>query len=125
MTAVKGQVKTKEDIYTGWKRVSLMDDELAQLYSNPEANLCGLKTNEYLIVEDKDGKVVDKLKWNGETLSKIQYKQIQRDGVKIKPRNDEQSLVFDMLQNNTTTAKVVTGMFGSGKDYCMIACALE
>lgn len=116
---------TSEDTYTGWKHVKLTDDHLAQLYANPMANQCGLKINEYLIVEDKDGQVVDKLKWNGETLVKIQYKQIARDGVKIKPRNDEQALAFDLLQDNNISTKIITGIFGAGKDFCMVACALE
>lgn len=45
--------------------------------------------------------------------------------VKIKPKNPQQVLAFDMLQNKNETIKVLSGKFGSGKDYIMIANALK
>ena len=44
---------------------------------------------------------------------------------KVKPRNDEQRLAFDMLQNDAITIKVLTGDMGTGKDYCMVSHAVQ
>ena len=43
----------------------------------------------------------------------------------IKPRNTQQNLVLDMLQDKSTKVKLVKGVYGSGKDYLMLSQALS
>lgn len=74
------------------------------------------KENEYIIFENEAGEVIDKYKWNGKNYQAIQYKVIENSfSGKIKPRNIQQQLAFDMLQDEKTTVNILTGCFGSGK----------
>lgn len=43
----------------------------------------------------------------------------------IKPRNDQQVLALDLLQNRVSKVKLIRGVYGSGKDYLMLNQALE
>ena len=45
--------------YTGYHDVTLTDQELASLYENPSMNRYDMLTNEYLIVRNTAGEVVD------------------------------------------------------------------
>ena len=112
--------------YTGYLEVMDTDDRFPFVYENPSANVFDALQNQYIVVRNKDGEVVDRLRWNGEEYKPIAYKTIKNSFLgKIKPRNDLQMCVFDMLQNEDITIKVVTGGYGTGKDYCMISNALN
>lgn len=114
------------DEYTGYKDVTLSDDEMSHFYCHLNENVYECLINEYLIIRKSDGEIVDYRKWNGEEYKAISYKQINSHYLgKIKPRNPEQTLAFDMLQNKDETIKVISGKFGSGKDYIMIANAMK
>lgn len=114
------------DEYIGYKDVTLSDEEMSHFYCNLNENAFDCLLNEYLIVRKSDGEVVDYRKWNGEEYSPISYKQINSKFMgKIKPRNPQQVLAFDMLQDKNETIKIISGKFGSGKDFLMIANALK
>lgn len=114
------------DEYTGYKDVTLSDEEMSYFYLHSNENIYGCLMNEYLIIRKSDGEVVDYRKWNGEEYEAISYKQISSKFLgKIKPRNPEQTLAFDMLQDKDTTIKVISGGFGTGKDYIMISNAMK
>lgn len=115
-----------DNTYKGFKEVVMNENEMAYFYSNLDKNVYDLLQNEYLIVKNIEGKTVAKYKWNGTECKHISYESINNSFTgKISPRNDHQDLVFDMLQDKKTTIKVVTGKFGSGKDFCMIANAIS
>lgn len=115
-----------EQKYTGYKDVTLSDEEMSDFYCNLTVNKFGCLENEYLIVRKSDGDVVDYKKWNGFEYKALSYKQINSHFMgKIKPRNPQQVLAFDMLQDPHTTINILSGKFGSGKDYIMIANALK
>ena len=112
--------------YTGFKVEMLSDYEMADLYQNSTVNIYNCLINQYLLIEDYDGEIVDKLKWNGEKYVSLSYNPINNDFTgKIKPKNLEQELAFDMLQDNKTTIKVLAGNYGTGKDFLMISTALQ
>lgn len=114
------------DEYTGYKDVTLSDEEMSHFYLHINENIYNSLLNEYLIIRKSDGEVVDYRKWNGEEYHPLSYKQISsRFMGKIKPRNPQQVLAFDMLQDKDETIKIISGKFGSGKDYLMIANALK
>lgn len=113
--------------YTGYREEVLTDHDLAYLYEHPEDNRYDLLNNQYLIVLKEDGEVADTLKWNGETRVRVPYKAVNKNRYisKVKPRNIHQQLAVDMLYDPTTTVKVLTGKFGTGKDFLMSAVATD
>lgn len=114
------------DEYKGYKDITLSDDEMSYFYCHVNENIYDCLLNEYLIIRKSDGEIVDYRKWNGEEYSALSYKQINSKFTgKVKPRNPQQVLTFDMLQDKDETIKVISGCFGSGKDYLMIANALK
>lgn len=65
---------TTEDEYVGYKHFYFSDEGLNMLYSDLSDNEpYGLNINEYLIVHNEDGDIVDKLCWTGETLRPVKY----------------------------------------------------
>lgn len=112
--------------YTGYKEVTLSDEEMSYFYLHTKENIYNSLLNEYLIIKKSDGEVVDYRKWNGSEYVVASYKQINSHFMgKIKPRNPQQVLAFNMLQDKDETIKVISGKFGSGKDYLMIANAIK
>ena len=114
------------DEYSGYKDVTLSDEEMSDFYLHTDNNIFGCVLNEYLIIRKSDGEVVDYRRWNGYEYTALSWKQVNSHFLgKIKPRNPQQVLAFDMLQSKDETIKVISGKFGSGKDYIMIANALK
>lgn len=112
--------------YTGYKEVVMDDDNLSEFYMNLHENKYGSLLNEYLIIRNNNGEVIDRRRWNGEMYDVLRYKQISNDYTgKIKPRNPQQELCFDMLQDQNTPVKLITGKFGTGKDFLMLSHALQ
>ena len=117
-------IETEE--YKGYKEVVMSDEEMADFYSNLNNNTYNLLVNQYLVVKDGEGRIVDNRCWTGEAYRPLNYKQISNDFMgRVKPRNNEQMLAFDMLQSDKSTIKVLTGAMGSGKDYLQISNALR
>lgn len=126
------QTALASDVYKGWQEVQLEDggeEALAAFYQDPAAsgiNLNNTPTNGYLIIKGPDGKAVSYMKWDGERYVPIKFKNIDnRYSGKIKPLNDQQRLAFDLLQNDSVTVKMLTGVYGSGKDFLMINHAID
>lgn len=114
------------DEYIGYKDITLSDQEMSDFYCNLKTNTFNCFPNEYLVIRKSDNEIVDYRKWNGEAYAALSYKQINNHFLgKIKPRNPQQILAFDMLQNDKQTIKVLSGRFGTGKDLIMLANALH
>lgn len=112
--------------YKGFKDVTLSDEEMSDFYTNLNVNTFACLQNEYLIVRKSDGEIVDYRRWNGSQYSAISYKQLNSKFLgKIKPRNPQQIIAFDMLQNKDETIKIISGGFGTGKDFVMISNAMK
>ena len=103
------------DEYTGYKDVTLSDEEMSYFYLHSNENIYGCLMNEYLIIRKSDGEVVDSLRWNGTEFKKVCNKTVKSTmfGDKIKPKDVYQSCVIDSIYNNTMTA--ISGKAGSGK----------
>ena len=101
--------------YTGYKDITLSDQEMSDFYLHINDNRFGCILNEYLIIRKSDGEVVDTRRWNGDEFDKVCNKTIRSTllGDKIKPKDVYQSCVIDSILNNTMTA--ITGRAGSGK----------
>lgn len=112
--------------YLGFKEVTLSDEELALIYQKEPGYNLGCLVNEYLVVHNNSGEIIDSFRWSGEYFVRAPFKQISsRFGGKVKPRNIQQQLAVDMLYNQDITINMIAGRFGSGKTYLMCAAALE
>ncbi len=81
--------------------------------------------NEYLIAKDDTGNVFDKMVCRDGKLKHVPYAKLSNKYLgDIKPRNDQQALVIDTLLHPDSKIKLIKGVYGSGKDYLMLAAAL-
>lgn len=109
----------ENEIYTGWKKWYPTDAELADFYTT---HICPLelKENEYLIVMDKnDDRDIEIVKMQDGRLVKINHASFKSksESGKIKaitPRNPEQKCAFDLLTDDRSTVKLITGKWGCG-----------
>lgn len=104
--------------YDGYKIIQMNDDEMAEFYSNPTANKYDLYINEYLLVQDMEGNIVDKLCWTGEDYRHLSYENFKSNHFgNVKPMKDDiyQALAADSLANNKIT--LIKGPAGTGKTY--------
>ena len=102
------------------------DTTLSAFYSDPHTNWFDCAENEYLLILDKDGKPIDEYKWDGNKYVRLRFKNIDNMfSGRIAPRNVQQRMAFDMLQDDKTTIKIMTGCFGSGKTMLMVTHALD
>ena len=114
--------------YKGYIEVQFDDDKLASFYNNKDlyAELYNLKENQYLLLRDSTGEVVDKYCFQNGELRQVMYHKLGGTFTgAIKPRNPQQVCLFDMLKDKTSKIKLVTGRFGSGKTMAMTVAALE
>lgn len=112
--------------YKGYTEVEMNDDCLAQFYSNKDLWAGDLCENQYLLIKDSTGEIVDKYcRQNGELRQVLFCKLGGSFTGAIKPRNPQQACLFDMLKDKTSKIKLVTGRFGSGKTLAMANAALE
>ena len=114
-------IEPKDDDYCGYLEVKFNDDALAHFYGNilPVNDNCfDLLTNQYLLIKDESGKVIDKYCWTGETFRPIPFCSVKSDTFgKIVPFNGDpyQQVALDCLENNQIT--MLRGPAGSGKSY--------
>lgn len=112
--------------YLGFREATMTDDELSLFYQNKDNIHTDWLTNEYLVIKNNDGDVVDQFRWSGDGFVHVPYKAINsRYMGKVKPRNIQQQLALDMLYNQDITVKVLTGKFGTGKDFLMSSAAID
>ena len=114
------------EVYKGYKELELTNDEMAELYSTGRIGDYLFKDNEYLIVKNSDGEIVDKFQQKRGRLQQVRYQTLDNAYIgKIKPRNAQQELTIDLLLDPETKIKVIKGVYGSGKDYLMLSAALQ
>lgn len=115
-----------QEVYNGWKNYYLSDEQFDSIYSEATTNILQCPTNEFAKLYEKD-ELKDVVFWDGAKYRKLQYKELYNKtfGEKIKPRNLEQKCAFDLLQNSTIAIKLITGCYGSGKDFIMLHHALD
>lgn len=113
------------DEYKGYKEFNLSEEEYSEFLTSRDKNKFELLINQYAIIK-VNGEIIDFARWDGESNVELSVSKIGNDFMgKVKPRNDEQRLAFDMLQNDAITIKVLTGDMGTGKDYCMVSHAVQ
>lgn len=118
----------KEAFYCGYGKYYPTNEELISLYAEGlNQNILNANINEYCEIFDNNGKLVDILRWDGKSYQRLRYTNIENKtlGIKVAPRNLNQKMMFDLLQNPEIPIKLITGVYGSGKDYCALIHALN
>jgi PhoH-like ATPase len=111
--------------YTGYIELELNGDEINELYQDGTISNYDFNENEYILVTH-NGKLIDTYCYQDGILRKVGYNTTSNMYLgQIKPRNTQQNLVLDMLQDKSTKVKLVKGVYGSGKDYLMLSQALS
>lgn len=111
-------INKQEEEYVGYKEVELNEEDMAYFYEHMTENIYNLLINEYLIIKDTNGEVVDKYKWTEEGHKALKASSFKSDWFgTIKPYNGDiyQQLAVDMLQTNKIS--MIKGVAGSGKSY--------
>lgn len=109
--------------YTGYLTIQLNDEKLAAFYQNMAvyAELYNLKENQYLLIEDSSGQVVDRYCFQNGELRPVRFNVIENTYCgKLKPRNVQQELAFDMMLDKNTKVKLLQGVYGSGRIFATI-----
>lgn len=116
----------KKDIsYTGWRDFTPTEEQLTSLYSEPSNNILNCSLNEFAKIFVGQ-ELKDVLFWNGEEYRKIKYKEFTSTlGEKVKPRNLEQKMYLDLLQNKDIPVKLCIAKFGTGKSWLALSYALR
>lgn len=109
----------KQDKYCGYREVVMTDAELSDFYGgnlDELENPFELLLNEYLIIKDNKGNIVDQYKYTENGLKKIHYQIFESMQLGLaKPKDPYQMCLMDSLATNKIT--VVRGPAGVGKSY--------
>ena len=113
------------DEQCGWKKYSPTEDEFISLYTHPEINILNAATNQFCELFENN-ELRDILFWNGTKYRTLKYKDFTSVlGEKIQPRNLEQKMYLDLLQNIDIPIKLCIAKFGTGKSYLALNYALH
>lgn len=115
-------VDEDHDDYLGFKDVTMNEDEMTEFYTHQEENLYDLLINEYLIIRNTDGEIVDRLCWTEAGYRHLDYATFSSKWFgDVKPMKGDvyQAFVADSFANNKIT--LVKGPAGSGKTYLSLA----
>lgn len=110
--------------YDGYHEVTMNDNEVADFYSSKQ-NKWGLKENQYLIIRNSYGDVVDKLRWTSAKgfvgIYKKAFDSIALD--KFKAKDVYQECAMDSIVN--TDFSILTGPAGSAKTLMSLSYILQ
>lgn len=110
--------KNENDDYKGFTEVELNEEEMAYFYSHLQDNIYDVLINEYLVIKNELGEVVDKFIWNGDNYLPIKFGKIDSKTFGIlRPYNGDiyQQFALNSLFNNKLT--MLKGKAGTGKSY--------
>jgi predicted ribonuclease YlaK len=109
------------DTYKGFKDIFLNENDMAYFYEHLTENTYDLLVNEYLILKDITGNIVDKFRWDGYEYQNVKFPTIKSNyfGL-VKPYNGDiyQQMVLNSLSNNQLT--MIKGAAGTGKSYLAV-----
>lgn len=109
--------------YTGYLEVVMDDSQMEDFYSNLNKNTLKALINQYIIIKDINGTIVDKRVWTGETYRNISFENFNSNelgSIRPMPGDAQQQFVADSLCHNKIT--VVRGPAGSGKSQLSLGC---
>lgn len=112
--------------YAGYKEIALNSDEMGLLYNGSSPLGEQFAYNEYLLLKNEDGEIVDKLVWKGDKFVPVRYTMVENNFIgTVKPRNPQQEIAFHMLKDEESTVKLITGRWGTGKTMLLATMAYD
>ena len=112
--------------YTGYTKIELTNEQYDEIYSTHKLRNYIFHENEYVLAVNEYGEVLDKFCHQDGKLRQVKFSTFSNAYTgKLKPRNVHQELAFDMLKDKTSTVKLVTGTWGTGKTMSLVVAALE
>lgn len=106
-----------ENDYKGY--FNLTDDQAAQFYETGTLDIQPPE-NSYIILGN------EVYCYQSQKYRRVKYPTISNNWCgEIKPLDAQQTAAIDMLQDRTSTIKIISGKFGSGKDFLMFNEALS
>jgi PhoH-like ATPase len=120
--------KHKQEDYKGYKEVVFNDIDMAMWYEGEvKSNKWNLVNNECLVIKDKKKKeVVDIWKWTPQGFRQLKYKTIKNKFIgNVVPRNTQQKILFDIMQDDNIKLKCTRGGYGVGKDFVQLSHAVD
>ena len=107
-------VEEDDDDYKGYLDCSLTDSQMEQFYSNPDQNQLNAYNNQYIIIRNQNGEIVDKKVWIEQGYRAISYEAFDSKHFgRIKPIDIQQQFAADSFTHNKIT--MIKGPAGSGK----------
>lgn len=114
------------EVYRGYRELVLNDDEIGDFYGGLYEFPNDLLDNEYVLIKNSDGEIIDKIKYLEGCYTHVRYPVINDHyGNMIKGRNEYQNCAIDLLQDPNTKVKLIRGVYGSGKDLLMVSAAMS
>lgn len=112
-------VKPKEDNYSGYKELTLNEEELSKFYTDSNNSFNILK-NEYLVIKNQENEIIDLRVWRNADWAYLDTKPIKtRQFGVLAPYDIYQKMAIDSMRNNQLT--VLRGPAGSGKSMISLA----
>ena len=98
-----------------------LEDAYSKIYSSSHDNPFQLIQNQYLLLKDPKGNIIDHYKYDGETYLRVPdfYILESKQFGKTKSKDPYQLLAIDSMMNNKLT--VIRGPAGSGKSYLALS----
>ena len=117
--------QTEDYEYNGWIKVFPSEQQFIELYSDLTKNIFNCKINEFVEIYEEDN-LKDILFWDGTKYRNLKYQNFTSIiGEQIKPRNLEQKMYLDLLQNKNIPVKLCVAKFGTGKSFLALNYALH
>lgn len=117
--------QTEDYEYNGWIKVFPSEQQFIELYSDLTKNIFNCKINEFVEIYEEDN-LKDILFWDGTKYRNLKYQNFTSViGEQIKPRNLEQKMYLDLLQNKNIPVKLCIAKFGTGKSFLALNYALH
>lgn len=107
---------TPSEEYTGFKEVVPTEEQLSLFYQDLKQNIFDCLRNQYLILKNNNGEIIDIKCWTGEEYRYLKYKDFTSKQLgMISPFESDvyQKLCFDCLSNNQVS--LIRGAAGTGK----------
>lgn len=114
----------RSGLYPGFMDLSLSDEELAEFYSHKEQNPFGCLINQYVLIRNNSGMILDAYRWDGHMFLDLVCQPFRSHELGIiRPLDIYQRMAFDSIISNDIT--VLHGGAGSGKTQIALAYLMQ
>ena len=108
-------------MYSGYIDKTLSEEEMDYFYEHLQDNIFELLDNQYIVIRNSDGDIVDAMVWRDKIYQNVKFPSIKSNYFgTVKPLNGDiyQQMVLNSLTYNQVT--MIKGSAGTGKSYLAI-----